>query len=259
MTLEAMGESRDIAMEPSGDVQDGMLVCRNGHVITDLLRSCPERALSHCDRCGATTLDRCPTCGRPLQGAVVVPGMSTLGTRVAPACCSSCGAPFPWAKATGPLAPADPLETLETFLRRLPQTIRQLRTRYADRPPFRVQDEHDLEDLLRAVLPLSCHAVRSESRTPSYAPGTRVDFRLGQESGSLTVALSAKLMHPRTTEDCLQKQWLEDIGYYERARDCEWLMGLVYDAEGLIRRPRDREGVWSQHPAAIRLRVIIAN
>ena len=35
---------------------DVMQVCRNGHVITDLLHTYPERGLSHCDRCGAPIL-----------------------------------------------------------------------------------------------------------------------------------------------------------------------------------------------------------
>ena len=43
---------------------DVMQVCRNGHVITDLLRNSPERRLTHCDRCGATTLDRCENAGQ---------------------------------------------------------------------------------------------------------------------------------------------------------------------------------------------------
>ena len=46
-----------------------------------------------------------------------------------------------------------PLALLEELLRRLPRVIRQLRTRQGDRPPLRVEDERDLEDLLRALLP----------------------------------------------------------------------------------------------------------
>ena len=44
-------------------IADVMQVCRNGHVITDMLRAHPESGLSHCDRCGAPTLDRCLTYG----------------------------------------------------------------------------------------------------------------------------------------------------------------------------------------------------
>src|SRR5271166_5959126 len=76
-------------------VQDVMQVCRNGHVITDRLRQEPQRGLAHCDRCGAATLDSCPTCGQGLPGAVVVPGLAPVGARP-PLYCSTCGAAFPW-------------------------------------------------------------------------------------------------------------------------------------------------------------------
>ncbi|MGH7171100.1 MAG: DUF2321 domain-containing protein, partial [Gemmataceae bacterium] len=70
---------------------DVMQVCRNGHVITDLLRNSPERALTHCDRCGAVTMDRCQTCGHELPGAFVVPGLQPVGVRSAPHFCAMCG------------------------------------------------------------------------------------------------------------------------------------------------------------------------
>ncbi len=56
---------------PDSDLfQDVMQVCLNGHVITDLARTYPERRRTACDRCGAATIDRCPTCGTELPGAV---------------------------------------------------------------------------------------------------------------------------------------------------------------------------------------------
>src|SRR5262249_46736961 len=136
------GEHMDIA-----DVcfRDTMQVCRNGHVITDLLRTCPERGLSHCDRCGAPTLDSCPTCGAQLPGAVPVPGLVPVGRVQPPEFCSACGAALPWAERPSQGPAPDPLAVLENLLRRLPLTIRQLRNRHGDRPPFRVEDERDLE------------------------------------------------------------------------------------------------------------------
>ena len=74
-----------------------MLVCRHGHVVTDRLRTSPERGLSHCDRCGAATLSSCPTCGQDLPGATIIPGMSLVGVRTPPEHCPACGAAFPWA------------------------------------------------------------------------------------------------------------------------------------------------------------------
>ncbi len=77
-------------------VQDVMQVCRNGHVITDRLHSCPESGLAHCDRCGAATLDHCLTCGRELPGAIAVPGLQPIGVRQPPCYCPTCGVAFPW-------------------------------------------------------------------------------------------------------------------------------------------------------------------
>src|SRR5262249_19589729 len=144
---------------------------------TDLLRSCPERALAHCDRCGAATLDSCQTCGRELPGAIAVPGLHPVGARRPPLYCPACGAAFPWAHPPRP-ATAEPLDSLEGMLRRLPRAVRQLRVRQGDRPAFRVVDEKDLEDLLRALLPLYFDDVRPQSRTPRYAACTRTDFLL---------------------------------------------------------------------------------
>src|SRR5262249_28045203 len=166
-----------LTSEPCG--QDVMQVCHNGHVITDLLRSHPERGRDHCERCGAQTLCQCPTCGQELPGAIPVPGLLPVGEGQPPRHCSRCGAAFPWARPTTHFF-AGPLAGLEVWLRRLPHAIRQLRNRQGTRPPFRVEDERDLEDLLRALLSLVSE-VRPVTRTPSYAPGTRIDLLMVPE------------------------------------------------------------------------------
>ncbi|MBO0698011.1 MAG: DUF2321 domain-containing protein, partial [Zavarzinella sp.] len=70
--------------------RDSMLVCANGHVITDRLRARPDLRRARCDRCGAPTLDRCRTCGHELPGATSVPGYETVGSYPAPLACSGC-------------------------------------------------------------------------------------------------------------------------------------------------------------------------
>jgi hypothetical protein len=215
-------------MKPVVDgVQDVMQVCRNGHVITDLLRSCPEGGLLHCDRCGAETLDRCLTCGRELPGAVTVPGLLPVGARQPPGYCATCGAAFPWTQRRRPPR-TEPLALLENLLRRLPLVARQLRVRHGDRPTFRVVDESDLEDLLRALLPLHFDDVRPEGRTPRYAAGTRTDFLLAPEG----IALSCKLADTATRTATLVEQFREDVAYYRRERKCRTLVEFVYDPEG---------------------------
>jgi hypothetical protein len=206
--------------------QDVMQVCRNGHVITERLRGRPEDGLSRCDRCGAPTLHRCPTCGRELPGARAVAGLEPIGRRAAPPHCPLCGAAFPWTSLRK-APPPGPLTVLDGLLRRLPRAVRELRVRHGQRPAFRVEDEHDLEDLLRALLPLYFDDVRPEGRTPSYAAGTRTDFVLAAEGAAVTVKRVA-------TADCeagLVEQLAEDAGYYERRGGVRALVCLAYDPE----------------------------
>src|SRR5271165_1781305 len=125
-------------MTTNGCQLDVMQVCRNGHVMTDLLHTNPERSRSHCDRCGAETLDRCATCGQELPGAFPVPGLAPVGALRPPDYCPTCGAAFPWAADRHAVSADDPLRFLVPLLRRLPRMIRQLRSRHGNRPPFQV-------------------------------------------------------------------------------------------------------------------------
>ena len=235
-------------------LQDVMQVCRNGHVITDLLHTYPDRGLSHCDRCGASTLDRCTTCGLEIPGAVHVPGLVPVGRSQPPQFCSACGAPFPWSRKAEPGTASDLLASLERLLRRLPRVIRQLRSRHGNRPPFQVADERDLEDLLRALLPIYFDDVRPESRTPGYAPGNRTDFRLKPEG----IALTIKRAPSRDCEKQLGEQLQEDVTHYEREGGCKTLVGFIYDPEGFLREPGQLELMWSKPKDRLELRCVIA-
>lgn len=233
---------------------DVMQVCRNGHVITDLLHTFPERARSHCERCGAATLDRCLTCGQELPGAIYVPQAPPVGSRRPPQYCSTCGAAFPWTERPAPHGPG-PLPVLETLLRRLPRVARELRTRHGERPPFRVADEHDLEDLLRALLPLHFDDIRHESRTPAFAPATRTDFRL-MPSG---IVLAVKRATPEVGAGELREQLGEDLAYYQAQGGCRLFVAFVYDPEGLLVNPPELEREWAGLADGLQVRVVIAS
>jgi REase_DpnII-MboI/Uncharacterized protein conserved in bacteria (DUF2321) len=234
-------------------VQDVMQVCWNGHVVTDLLRAYPERGLTHCDRCGAQTLHCCLTCGGELPGAFQVPGLVPVGVRRPPRYCPTCGAAFPWVKDTPrPLVGA--LAGLDTLLRRLPRVVRQLRNRQGDRPAFRVEDERDLEDLLRALLPLHSDDVRPQARTPSYAAGTRTDFLLAPQR----CVVLAKLVRPAVRDPQLMDQFREDAEFYRRREDCRALIGLAYDPEGLLREPKVLEAACSLKDETPSVRCVVA-
>jgi hypothetical protein len=235
-------------------VQDVMQVCESGHVITDLLLTHPELGLTHCDRCGAATLAHCLTCGAPLPGAIPVPGLEPIGERQPPQHCPNCGASFPWTERPGRPLGAGPLAQLEMLLRRLPLVARQLRSRHGDRPAFLVRDEHDLEDLVRALLPLHFDDIRPEGRTPSYAPSTRSDFLLAPEG----IAVTSKCTSTSLREPQLAAQAQEDAGYYQGRQDCRILVMFVYDPEQLLREPRRLETAWLRAGSEPELRWVVA-
>jgi hypothetical protein len=235
--------------------QDVMQVCRNGHVITDLLRTFPERALSHCDSCGAVTLTRCSTCGLEIPGAIYLPESPPIGSRQAPPYCAGCGAAFPWTQKPATARALGPIPVLEKLLRRLPQVARQLRVRHANRPPFRVDDDHDLSDLLRALLPIHFDEVRTEQRTPRYATATRTDFVLSPSG----IALVAKRVSALRRGTELTQEVREDVSYYEGRNGCKSLVIAGYDPEALLHDPRHLEGAWASLADVLRVRAVIVS
>jgi REase_DpnII-MboI/Uncharacterized protein conserved in bacteria (DUF2321) len=235
---------------PNGS--DVMQVCLNGHVITDRLTSAPESGRTHCHRCGAATLDHCCTCGSRLPGVVPVPDLVPIGSLQAPRYCATCGAAFPWVRR--PRAAPRALKLLESHLRRLPLMIRQLRWRQGDQPPFRVENERDLEDLVRAVLSLHFDDVRLESRTPRYSPRTRTDFFLPRAKAAITV----KYARSDLREPQLRDQWQEDIAYYRARPGCRMLLGFIYDPEGLLQESQILQKMLSESAEGLGLRSIVA-
>ena len=213
-------------------LQDRMLVCRAGHLITDRLTSRPDLRLPRCDHCGADTLDRCDTCGTLLAGARPSDGLDPIGSRP-PRVCTTCGSAFPWSKLDDP--PGDEaLEKLEHLLRRLPRVVRELRP------------APDLDALIRAVLHIHFDDVRPEARTPRYASGNCTAFVLPE----VEAVLVAHRAGPGIGEVELTRRRAEDVEAL-RGR-CRTLVFFVFDPER--RLPERLEAVWSD----ARVRCVVA-
>jgi hypothetical protein len=238
----------------SEDARDVMMVCRNGHIITDRMRSQPEQMRTHCDRCGAGTVFACATCGTELPGAVALPGLATVGKRQPPLYCSICGAAFPWTRKQIPLPPEGLLPILEMFLRRLPRCLRQLRLLGIAAPDFCWEDERELDALLRSTLPLCCDDLRLDSRTPRYASRNQTDYLLLPDR----IALTAKLVTAAGCEDQLHDQLIEDVVYHRQHHKGKLLVAFFCDAQGLLHDPRTLESQWSGPFEGLDLRCVIA-
>jgi REase_DpnII-MboI/Uncharacterized protein conserved in bacteria (DUF2321) len=241
-------------MDTTTLTHDVMQVCRNGHVITDRLLSAPDQGELHCDRCGAATVSRCLTCGQELPGALLLPGPVPIGKPQPPQYCSLCGASFPWTVRPRSTPAGTPLGMLETLLRRVPHVARQLAIRQGDRVPFRVEDDRDLEDFMRALLALHWDDARLETRTPSYAATTRTDFLLRPGA----IALTVKRLRPPLGEAQLFRQLVEDAAYYQRLPDWRTLAVFVYDPARLLPQPAQLEAAWSRPHDDLEVRCVIA-
>jgi hypothetical protein len=225
--------------------RDVMLVCRNGHVVTDRLRARPDLRHIRCDVCGTDTLERCPTCDRELPGAPLLDGPGPVGAWPAPDACPGCGATFPWSD-PGP-AQDKPLARLEHLLRRLPRVARHLRPRFGD-----VADDRDLSDLLRGLLPAAFDHVYPTARTPRYSPTTRIDFRLGPDR----LAVVGHRIVREIGELEFLKRLEEDAREFE-AWDVETLVVFGYDPDARLPDPRRVENVGTREEGGMRVRCVI--
>ena len=77
-----------------------MLVCENGHVLTECLER-SAAAAAYCDKCGAKTISTCPSCGSKVRGQLINSNFVMICfTATAPKYCPECGEPYPWTLAT---------------------------------------------------------------------------------------------------------------------------------------------------------------
>lgn len=71
-------------------------ICNNGHLITMSADTSPELRAPCCSKCGASTIEACPSCNAMLRGSFYVPGIIGWCDYDLPLHCHECGAPYPW-------------------------------------------------------------------------------------------------------------------------------------------------------------------
>lgn len=124
---------------------------------------------------------------------------------------------------------------------------RQLRQRHEDRSTLDVEDEHDVQDLLHAILRLEFEDIRTEHWVPSYAGGAeRTTFLFLPEA----IALVIKRTKPGLGGREIRSQLEIDAQRYSGRPDCATLFCFVYDPEGRIANPREFEEALTQESEA---------
>ena len=134
-------------------------------------------------------------------------------------------------------------EIIETLFARFHVFVKQLRSRHGERETLNVNDEHDVQDLIHALLRLFFEDVRAEEYAPSYAgKASRMDFLLKGES----IVVETKMTRQGLGAKEVGSQLIEDISRYKEHPSCRHLFCLVYDPMGFVANPGGLEKDLSQ-------------
>ncbi len=127
---------------------------------------------------------------------------------------------------------------LERIFMEFHKIARQFRTPHDNRKTLSIEDENDVQDLLHALLHLYFADIRAEEWTPSYAgKSARVDFLWKNER---TVIFPEEIRQESADKD-VGDQLIIDVDRYKEHPDCEKLIYFVYDPEGRLSNPFEKE------------------
>jgi len=130
-----------------------------------------------------------------------------------------------------------------------------LARRYQNRQAFKMEDEYDVQDLLRALLSLFYDDIRPEEWTPSYAgKSTRMDFLLKKEK----MVIEVKKTRDRLGTKEVGEELIIDVTHYKEHPDCQRLLCFVYDPEHRIENPRGlEEDIERQTTPTLEIKVLV--
>lgn len=132
----------------------------------------------------------------------------------------------------------DALARIRTICTRFHGVVRQLRERSEGRPPFEVEDEFDVRDLLQALLHVEFDEVVPEEWAPPRTGGsTQVDVIVHPFG---VVIVSTKTRRGMGASE-ITDFWTAAAKRYTGRADCRSLFGFIYDPEGRIGTPRRLE------------------
>ena len=149
----------------------------------------------------------------------------------------------------------DPLNLIRKVCLRFHAVARQLRLRKDYRPTLEVDDDHDLQDLLCALLKVEFDEVATDEWTPPYTGGApRTTLLVNRDQ----IAIVAKKTGPGVTTKELADQVAADSAYYRAQGRCSTVFCFMYDPEGRIGSPKRLETTLTSVSEHCRLEVLVA-
>ncbi len=128
------------------------------------------------------------------------------------------------------------LENLTQLLSSFHKVAQGIRNRHKDktveRPTLKVNDEYDVQDLLKGLLRIFFRDVREEDFASSFAgANSRIDFVFKSEK----IVLETKMTSASLRDREVGEQLLIDIARYETHPSCEIFVAFIYDREDFIK------------------------
>lgn len=149
----------------------------------------------------------------------------------------------------------DPLNLIRKVCLRFHSVARQLRLRKDYRPTLEVDDDHDLQDLLCALLKVEFDEVATDEWTPPYTGGApRTTLLVNRDQ----IAIVAKKTGPGVTTKELADQVAADSAYYRAQGRCSIVFCFMYDPEGRIGSPKRLETTLTSVSEHCRIEVLVA-
>jgi DpnII restriction endonuclease len=132
----------------------------------------------------------------------------------------------------------DYIAIMKRLCQRFHAVARQLRLRGEYRQTLNVEDEHDVQDLLHALLRQHFDDIGTDEWTPAYTDGSaRTTFLLDHDR----LAIIVKKTRTGLSRKDLVDQVRTDVERYRARGRCTQMLCFVYDPEGRIGNPRGLE------------------
>ncbi len=152
-------------------------------------------------------------------------------------------------------SPLDALGFIRMVCTRFHAVARELRQRSENRLPFDVEDEHDVRDMVRALLCMMFEDFRTEEWTPPYAGGaSRADLVLKGERIVIVVKKTRQGLGAKEIAD----QLAVDLLRFSTHPDYQTLFCFIYDPEGRVVNPRRLEADLTRESDGRTVEVLIA-
>jgi hypothetical protein len=128
----------------------------------------------------------------------------------------------------------EPSKIIENLFTRFHSLTLEINRRHDNRPSLAINDEYDVQDLLRGLLKLHFDDIRDEEYTPSYAGFcARMDLLLEDEQ----IVIETKMFREGLTQKKIRDELIIDKAHYRVHPKCKRLYCLVYDPEEKTKNP----------------------